>query len=557
MSASWKITIRPDVPGDREELYRARHRVYALELGQHSPTPESRLSDALDAINLYVVAELGGRLAGFISITPPGRGPYSIEKYLSRAEIPCPLDDRTWEVRLLTVLPEHRASPVAALLMYAALRIVEGRGGSRIIAMGRKELVPMYRKTGLEPLGLDVRAGSVTYEVMAAGVADLSRRARERLPSLLRLESLVDWRLEEPMLPEACVHGGAAFERIGARFEHLEKRGEVIDADVLDAWFPPAPGVLSVLAANLEWSLRTSPPTHGEGLRDEIAAARGVPVECIVAAAGSSDLIFTAFPRWLSSGSRVLMPWPGYGEYPHVIENLVGCPLRRFPLARSAGYAVDLESLSREIARGQDLVILVNPNSPTGRHVPRAELALLIEKSPPATRFWIDETYVDYAGEGESLEGFAASSANTVVVKSMSKVYALSGIRAGYLCGPPAIARDLARRLRPWAVGLPGQIAAIEALRDPGYYRRRHDETRALRERLATSMSALGFEVVPGTANFVFADMPAGSPDAAELARRCRDDGLYIREWEGSVRIAVKDAATNERIAAILEKALK
>jgi histidinol-phosphate/aromatic aminotransferase/cobyric acid decarboxylase-like protein len=251
------------------------------------------------------------------------------------------------------------------------------------------------------------------------------------------------------------------------------------------------------------------------------------------------------------------MPWPGYGEYPHVIENLVGCPLRRFPLPRAAGYAIDLEALSSEISRGQDLVIIVNPNSPTGRHAPRAELVRLIERSLADTRFWIDETYVDYAGEGESLEGFAASSANTVVAKSMSKVYALSGIRAGYLCGPPHVARDLARRLRPWAVGLPGQIAAIEALRDPAYYGRRHAETRALREALARSMGSLGLEVVPGSANFVFADMPAAGPDAAELTRRCREDGLYIREWEGSVRIAVKDAATNVRIAAILERALK
>ncbi|MHC4129291.1 MAG: aminotransferase class I/II-fold pyridoxal phosphate-dependent enzyme, partial [Planctomycetota bacterium] len=105
-------------------------------------------------------------------------------------------------------------------------------------------------------------------------------------------------------------------------------------------------------------------------------------------------------------------------------------------LRRDEGYAPDLDRLRDRLRRGYDLVVLVNPNSPTGRHVPREALEEILAAAPPTTRFWIDETYVEYAGRSEALERFAAASDNTVVCKSMSKVYALSGVRAAYLCGP-------------------------------------------------------------------------------------------------------------------------
>src|SRR5262245_16332275 len=88
----------------------------------------------------------------------------------------------------------------------------------------------------------------------------------------------------------SCYHGGAFFEAIGERFDTLERRRRIIPADVLDAWFPPAPAVLRTLRSHLDWVVRTSPPTHGEGLVAAIAHARGVPAESIVLGGGSSDL---------------------------------------------------------------------------------------------------------------------------------------------------------------------------------------------------------------------------------------------------------------------------
>src|SRR5262249_13274120 len=139
----------------------------------------------------------------------------------------------------------------------------------------------------------------------------------------------------------ACYHGGAFFSAIGDEFDTLEKSRHVISADVLDAWYPPAPGVLTALHEHLPWLLRTSPPTGCEGMLRTIARVRDVPLECLVPGAGSSSLIFLAFRHWLTPASRVLILDPTYGEYPHVLEQVIGCRVDRLVLCRRDGYQLD------------------------------------------------------------------------------------------------------------------------------------------------------------------------------------------------------------------------
>lgn len=364
--------------------------------------------------------------------------------------------------------------------------------------------------------------------------------------------------------PASCYHGGAFFDAIGTRFDDLRRRERVINADVLDAWFDPSPRVLAALVEHLPWILRTSPPTHCEGLIAAIAEARGVDPHCILPGAGSSDLIFLALRHWLTRSSRVLMLDPTYGEYAYVLERVVGCRVDRLRLAPEESYEVDLGRLGELVAAAYDLVLLVNPNSPTGRHLHAGALKALAASAPPATRFWIDETYVDYVGADESLERFAAASSNLVVCKSMSKVYALSGARAAYLCGPSDWISELRPLTPPWAVSLPGQVAAVAALADPEYYQGRWAETHVLREALAARLrDECGFDVVPAVASFLLCHLPTDGPDAPQLVEECRRSGLFIRDASTMgeamgrhvVRLAVKDEATNERMVEIVAAA--
>lgn len=564
LNSSKKITIRLAGERERAEIYRLRHEVYARELRQHAENKVEALHDPLDEFNVYVVAVLGNAIAGFVSITPPGCGSYSVDKYLCRENFSELADERLYEVRLLTVTNRFRRREAAGLLMYAALRWIESQNGERIMAIGRREVLDLYLHVGLEKLGHQVRSGAVTYELLTATVAQMAERTKAFTPLLNRLERASDWQLDIPFRkPTSCFHGGAFFEAIGPEFDRLERRNRIINADVLDAWFPPSLQVMTALQQDLPWLLRTSPPTACEGMVRAIARARGVQPENILPGGGSSDLIFLALRHWLNTDSRVLILDPTYGEYAHVLEHVVRCRVDRIVLTRENNYQLDLEEFRRFAARRYDLIVLVDPNSPTGQHVPRVQLEEALRAVPSCTRVWVDETYIEYAGEAESLERFAVSSSNVVICKSMSKVYALSGARAAYLCGPAEMMGDLRAINPPWAVSLVAQVAAVAALQDADYYAARYAETHRLREELAEKIAEVtGWEVLPGIANFLLCHLPEDGPDAAMMVKQCRARGLFLRDagamgralGKYNMRVAVKDARTNAKIVEILRR---
>ncbi|NUU21333.1 MAG: aminotransferase class I/II-fold pyridoxal phosphate-dependent enzyme, partial [Streptomycetaceae bacterium] len=205
-----------------------------------------------------------------------------------------------------------------------------------------------------------------------------------------------------------------------------------------------------------------------------------------------------------------------------------------------------------------DLVVVVNPNNPTGRHAPADALRAVIEASPESTRWWIDEAYLGYVDPADSLAGLAAVDSRVAVCTSLSKMYALSGMRAAYLVAVPETVAELRRWTPPWAVSLPAQIAAVTALRDPDYYAERWARTHVLRRELAAGLAELdGFDTVDeGVANYLSVTLPRGGASAADFVRACRSHDVYLRDlspmspaFEGRTeRIAVRDTAENARV---------
>lgn len=312
------------------------------------------------------------------------------------------------------------------------------------------------------------------------------------------------------------------------------------------------------------WSFRTSPHTHAEGVLATLSEYRGMPEAHYVLGAGSSDLMFRAIRLWVTPHSRVLTLDPTYGEYGHILEQVIGCTPQRFMLREEDRYAVDLDALRAEFARGHDWIFLVNPNSPTGTTLRHTELVSLLDALHPNTHLWIDETYVDYVDPAMTLEPLAAARQRIVVCKSLSKCYGLSGLRAAYLCGDSELIAQVRRLTPPWVLGLPTQMAVTGALRNPDYYAGRWAETRRLRERLSTLLDGIGIETLGGQANFLLCSLRDRSITARWLIERCRHRKLFLRSLDNfgtridpwTFRIAVKDAATNQRMVGIIAEAL-
>jgi histidinol-phosphate/aromatic aminotransferase/cobyric acid decarboxylase-like protein/N-acyl-L-homoserine lactone synthetase len=564
--SSSKIILIAASEKHREDIYIIRHSIYAEELHQHSANPVGQLKDELDLVNNYIVAEYDKKIIGFISITSPASKKYSVDKYFNRSAVPYPFDQYLYEIRLLTVIKENRHSYLALALMFAAFRWVQSHGGRYIVAICRADLIDMYVKAGLQRLHLSTQSGNITYELSVAGTADLQRTMMKKIWLYESLKSKIDWQLPYMFFaPSACYHGGSFFEAIGEDLQTLQKAKDIINANVLDAWFPPSPKVLKILHENLSWFLQTSPPTYANGLIEVISQVRGIPEECILPGAGSSDLIFLALRSLLNKMSRVLIIDPCYGEYVHVLEEVVQCKVTRFTLNRNELFIVNTISLIEEIRKGYDLIVLVNPNTPTGLHIPKNVMEEMLSQIPNSTLVWVDETYIEFAGAAQSLEQVAVETQNVVICKSMSKVYALSGVRVAYLCCSPHLIESLKSVTPPWAVSLPAQAAAIAALSDPEYYMEKYEETHILRNNLKDSLYGMGItEVVDGVANFLLFYLPKEFGEIGEFLEYCKRDNLFIRDvsnmgmslGKNAVRIAVKDQVTNNRMINIMESVL-
>ncbi len=147
----------------------------------------------------------------------------------------------------------------------------------------------------------------------------------------------------------------------------------------------------------------------------------------------------------------------------------------------------------------------------------------------------------------------------------MSKVYALSGVRAAYLCCSPHLIEILKQFSPPWSISLPSQAAAITALLDNEYYQQKYAETHVLRNRLKQDLQELGVdEVINGVANFLLFYIPAHFPDIDEFLESCKQKNLYLRDVSNmgkniglnAVRIAVKDEVINNKMIDIIKKVI-
>ena len=174
----------------RQAIYRIRHEIYARELGQHAENAAGSLRDPLDDRNVYLVATVGGEVAGFVSVTPP--------------------------VRLLSVLGAHRGKQLAALLMYAAFRWVESCGATHVVALGREEVLDLYLHAGLRATGETVRSGAVLYHLLHERIPAIRTAVARHAALLRRLERESEWRVSIPFAAApGCYHGGAFFDAVG------------------------------------------------------------------------------------------------------------------------------------------------------------------------------------------------------------------------------------------------------------------------------------------------------------------------------------------------------
>jgi threonine-phosphate decarboxylase len=352
---------------------------------------------------------------------------------------------------------------------------------------------------------------------------------------------------------EAVFHGGdiAAAARDSGR-----RSDELLDFSANINPLGPPHAVRAVLRAYAEARDVERYPEPGlPDLRAALARARGVGPESIAVHAGSAAL-FDAIFRSLAP-QRVGIPIPAFAEYRRAAD-ACAIPVHTFALDPRSGEPFDPARLAEWIgAERLDAVVLTNPHNPLGFAVARDALLGLIAAAAQTT-FVIDEAFADF-DESLSLATDAARHPRIVVVRSLTKFYAMPNLRVGYAVARADRARAIARFVPAWPVSGIAATAAIAALGDTAYANGTRTANAAARAALCDDLTATGVRVLPAAANFLTFE----TARVAELrAQLLACDGILIRDcssFEGLsagryARVAVRTPAENARLVAALHR---
>jgi histidinol-phosphate aminotransferase len=292
--------------------------------------------------------------------------------------------------------------------------------------------------------------------------------------------------------------------------------------------YPPSPRVVAAIQAAAQQGLQLYPDPESVALRQVVARHHGLDASQVFVGNGSDEVLAHAFFAFFQQrGAPLLLPDVSYSFY-QVYCGLYGIPMTMLPL--DAGMRIDVAAFNA--SAGQDIagVVVANPNAPTGIALPLAQIEALLQMHPGRVVL-VDEAYVDFGGE--SAVALVPLYPNLLVVHTLSKSRALAGLRVGVAFGQRPLTDALERvknSFKSYPMDRLAQAGAIAAYEDVAYF----DEKRAAlmhsREGLTLQLEDMGFEVLPSTANFVFARHPAR--DAADLAARLRERNVLVRHFK-------------------------
>jgi histidinol-phosphate aminotransferase len=307
--------------------------------------------------------------------------------------------------------------------------------------------------------------------------------------------------------------------------------------------FPPLPSVSDAITRAAA-GVNRYPDIDGMVLRARLADAHGVEVDQIVLGCGSIEVCHQAATIAAGPGTEVLYAWPTFPEYT-AITALAGARARRVPLLRARHDVVEMANAVTEKTR---VVFVCNPNNPTGTALTGAELAYLLDAIPSWCLVVVDEAYAEFADPpefGSAVELLAAHE-NLLVLRTFSKAYGLAGLRVGYGITSVEVASLLRLAKIPFSVGSVALAAAVASIDAGSELAARTATIKAERDRVARTLTGLGWDIPSSQANFLW--IPASEARADALARRCATSKVLVRNYPDGLRITIGTEEENGRM---------
>ena len=299
------------------------------------------------------------------------------------------------------------------------------------------------------------------------------------------------------------------------------KERQFVKLNTNESPFPPAPGVAAA-AAEQAGKLQLYSDPEVTALRRKLAETYGVSPDQVICVNGSDEVLNFAFMAFADERRPLAFPDLTYGFYP-VFAQLNRIPYEEIPLKKD--FTIDVNDY---MGLGKTIVI-ANPNAPTGLYLPLSDIERIVASNPD-TVVIVDEAYIDFGGE--SAIALVPQYDNLLVTQTFSKSRSMAGARLGFGIGSAALIADLNTirySTNPYNVNRMTEAAGVAALEDADYFCRNCAAIMENRAWTTQALEAMGFEVLPSLANFVFARSDAIEGEA--LYQKLKDRGILVRHF--------------------------
>lgn len=342
---------------------------------------------------------------------------------------------------------------------------------------------------------------------------------------------------------------------------------QVVRFDQNTAPAPPAAVKAILERAAFEVELSEYPPSDYGRLIDAAASRYGVAREEILVGAGADEILDLCAKAFIPAGGAAIVPIPTYPMYGILTDQRRAAVVRVPRQGAGAGYALDVDAVRAAAAEPADngalpgLVWLCSPNNPTGRAEPPGTIERLLSglladaeaAERPVPTVILDEAYIEFAGD--SLVELRASYPRLVVLRTMSKAYAIAGLRVGFAIALPEIIEEIAIYRPPGSVSIVSVDVAAALLADDAVAAGRVSDITAERDRFTAALRDAGWDAHPSTTNFVL--VAFASPAAADVvAESLLQRGLIPRTFPSGhpldhcIRLTVRNAEQDNRLIA-------
>jgi histidinol-phosphate aminotransferase len=346
----------------------------------------------------------------------------------------------------------------------------------------------------------------------------------------------------------------------GTSLNDAQARAETADAVKLasnESPFPPHPAVIEAIGAAAAGTNRYPDPS-ARLLRRRLAERFDSDPARIAVSNGSCEILLAAALALCEEGDEILYAWPSFSMYPH-LPALSGAREIQVPL--TDGYVHDLEAMLEEVTAATQLLVICNPNNPTGTYLPADRIGAFVERVPDRVTVIIDEAYIEFqaSDDPDATLDLLPSHPNLVLLRTFSKCYGLAGLRVGYALGTPQFRAAVDAVRQPFSVNHIAQAAAAEAILHQDDVTDRVEKNLVERLFVEEEVRALGLDAADSEANFSW--LALGDRDEAEVVDSLARAGVAVRPGAalggpGHLRVTYGTRPENERFVTALAAAI-